>query len=71
MQITIEDAEGRLRNRLRERLESAGALRCPDHDQPIEAVIIHGRENGWFDSNFVTCCETLERKASAILKRRC
>jgi hypothetical protein len=33
-------------------------------------VIIHGRENGWFDSRWTTCCEGLERQAAGILKER-
>jgi hypothetical protein len=72
MQITIED-RGRptLRERLRERLDHAAALRCAEHDQPVVAVTIHGRENGWFDTRWVTCCEALEQQAAAIVKERC
>jgi hypothetical protein len=72
MQITIED-RGRptLRERLRERLDHAAALRCAEHGQPVVAVTIHGRENGWFDTRWVTCCEALERQAAAIVKERC
>lgn len=72
MQITVED-RGRptLRERLRERLEHAAALRCPEHDQPVVAVTIHGRENGWFDARWITCCAVLEQQASAIVKERC
>lgn len=72
MTITIQD-RGRptLGERLRERLDRASALHCTEHDQPITAVTIHGRENGWFDSNWITCCETLERQAVAIVKERC
>jgi hypothetical protein len=72
MKITIED-RGRptLRERLRERLDRAARLRCPEHDQPVVAVAIHGRENGWFDSTWTTCCEALEQQAAAIVKARC
>lgn len=72
MTITIQD-RGRptLGERLRERLDQAATLRCNEHDQPITSVTIHGRENGWFDSNWITCCETLERQAVAIVKERC
>ena len=72
MHITVED-RGRptLRERLRERLDHAAALRCAEHGQPVVAVTIHGRENGWFDARWVTCCDTLERQAAAIVKERC
>lgn len=65
-----ERAEG-LRERLRERLERAAQLRCVEHDQPVVAVTIHGRENGWFDSVWTTCCTALESRADAIVKERC
>ena len=71
MKITIEDRDERLRKRLTERLERAAALRCAEHNQAVIAVTIHGRENGWFDSMWVTCCEALERQAAAIVKERC
>ncbi len=71
MKITIEDRSQTLRHRLHDRLESAGRLRCDEHGQPVVAVTIHYRENGWFDSQWVTCCETLERQAVAIVKERC
>lgn len=71
MKITIEDRGEVLHQRLRERLARAGRLRCADHDLPVAAVIIHGRENGWFDSTWSTCCEGLERQAAAIVKTRC
>ncbi|HEY0156821.1 MAG TPA: hypothetical protein VGF28_05955 [Thermoanaerobaculia bacterium] len=72
MQITIED-RGRdtLRQRLRDRLDEAAALRCTEHDQTVVAVTIHGRENGWFDTRWVTCCDALEQRAAAIVKERC
>ena len=72
LNITIED-RGRptLGERLRERLDHAAALRCAEHHQPVVAVTIHGRENGWFDTRWVTCCDTLERQAAAIVKERC
>jgi hypothetical protein len=72
MKITVVD-RGRttLQDRLRDRLDRASALRCLDHGQPVIAVSIHARENGWFDSTWVTCCETLEQQAAAIVKERC
>jgi hypothetical protein len=72
MQITIVD-RGRttLRDRLTDRLEHASRLRCDEHGQPVVSVSIHARENGWFDSQWTTCCESLERQAVAIVKDRC
>ena len=60
-----------LRQILQERLDRAAALRCPEHNQPVVAVTIHGRENGWFDSQWTTCCEGLQRQAASIVKERC
>ncbi len=71
MKITIEDRGLALADRLRQRLERAARLRCDEHDQPIVAVTIRGRENGWFDSTWVACCEHLTRQANAIVKDRC
>jgi hypothetical protein len=71
MQITVVDRGLRLRDALRERLDRAAELLCNEHGQPVVAVTIHGRENGWFDSSFVTCCESLERRAVAIVRERC
>jgi len=71
MRIIIEDRAQAVRERLRERLEHAALLRCVEHGQPVEAVTIYGRENGWFDSRWTTCCESLERQAAAIVKQRC
>lgn len=72
MDITIRDrGHVSLRERLRERLDLAASLRCGEHDQPVVAVTINARENGWFDSRWTTCCEQLERQAMAILKQRC
>jgi len=71
MKVTINGSPLTLRERLQGRLERASLLRCARHDQPIVAVTIHGRENGWFDSRFTTCCEDLERQAMAIVKERC
>jgi hypothetical protein len=70
MKITIVDRGHALRQRLQERLERAALLRCAEHGQPIVAVTIHARENGWFDSQWTTCCEGLERQAMAIVKER-
>lgn len=71
MQITIEGLTQARRERLNERLQHAAQLRCEDHGQAIVAVTIYGRENGWFDSRFTTCCESLEQRAVAIVKERC
>ena len=71
MRITMDDRSEALRERLRERLDRAARLRCPEHGQPVVAVTIHGHENGWFDSMWTTCCEALERQAAAIVKKRC
>ena len=69
MRISVNDNS--LHERLRERLELASGLRCAEHDQPVVAVTIHVRENGWFDSRWTTCCEQLEQQAVAIVKQRC
>lgn len=73
MRVTIEDrGHGpTLRERLRERLDLAAGLRCNEHGEPVVAVTIHGRENGWFDSRWTTCCDGLEQQAVAIVKQRC
>ena len=71
MKITIQDSSHTLRQRLHDRLERAAGLRCDEHGQPVVSVTIHYRENGWFDSQWTTCCETLERQAVAIVKERC
>jgi len=68
--VTIRDRTGQLRERLHGRLEHAGRLLCAEHGQAVVAVTIHGRENGWFDCVWVTCCERLEQRAAAILKLR-
>ena len=70
MRIKIDDRGYALRHRLAERLERAGLLRCAEHGQSVVAVDISVRENGWFDSRWTTCCESLERQAMAILKDR-
>ena len=71
MRITIIDRGLRLRELLRDRLERAAALLCLEHGEPVVAVTIHARENGWFDSTWITCCESLEKQAVAIVKQRC
>ena len=71
MKITIEDRAQVLRSRLHERLERAALLRCDEHGESVAAVTIHGRENGWFDSTFITCCESLQLQAAAVVKERC
>jgi hypothetical protein len=71
MKVTIRDRALTLRERLSDRLELVEHLRCTEHDRPVEAVTIHGRENGWFESTWITCCEGLEQRATAIVKERC
>ena len=71
MKINVVDREESLLPRLRERLDRAAQLRCSEHDQPVLAVTIHSRENGWFDARWTTCCESLEQQAQAIVKTRC
>jgi len=71
MKITIDARGTRLRERLRDRLDSASRLLCPEHHVPVEAVMIHGFENGWFDAMWTTCCERLTQQAVAIVKSRC
>ncbi len=68
--VTMKDLSPGSRERLRERLDRAAKLRCPEHEQSPAGVAIHGRENGWFDARWTTCCETLERQAVAIVKER-
>jgi hypothetical protein len=72
MKINIEDrGTALLRERLRDRLDTAASLRCSDHGEQVVAVTIHSRENGWFDTQWTTCCEGLERQARAVVKERC
>lgn len=71
MIVTIEDRGTSLSDRLRDRLATAANLRCNEHGAPIVSVRIMGRENGWFDSTWVACCEGLTRQAEAIVKDRC
>ena len=71
MRIAITDRALEIRGRLRERLDQAAQLRCPKHDQSVVAVTIHARENGWFESTWITCCADLERRAATIVKDRC
>ena len=65
MIVTINDRSGQLRERLRGRLQDAEQLLCTEHGRSVEAVTIHGRENGWFDCVWITCCEQLESRAAA------
>lgn len=71
MRVTIEDRAQMLRDRLRDRLDRASRLLCAEHGESVLAVTIHGRENGWFDSHWTTCCSALEQQASGIVKARC
>ena len=68
MRVTVMDRG--LRERLRPRLEQAAQLRCARHGDPVVAVTIHARENGWFDATWTTCCVDLEKQAVAIVKDR-
>lgn len=70
MRVAVNDRGPELRERLRGRLDRVAQLRCPEHDQPVIAVTIHARENGWFDATWTTCCPDLERRATAIVKDR-
>ena len=71
MRVSVVDRGHALQERLRERLERVALLRCPEHGQGVVAVVIHARENGWFDSRWTTCCDGLEREAATLLKDRC
>ena len=71
MHITVVDRELMLRQRLSERLDRVAGILCLEHGQPVVAVTIHARENGWFDSRWTTCCQGLEQQAVAIVKERC
>ena len=71
MRVTVNDRGPALRERLRDRLSQAAELRCTKHDHAVHAVAIYGRENGWFDVTWTTCCVDLERRAAAIVKDRC
>ena len=70
MIVTLKDRAGRLRERLDGRLGNLQRLLCSEHGESVVSVTIHDRENGWFDSVWVTCCEHLEQRAAAILKHR-
>jgi hypothetical protein len=71
MKVTIKDLGLSAQEQLRERLARAASLRCNDHGQPVVELTINGRENGWFDARWTTCCEDLERQAAAIVRQRC
>jgi len=71
MKVTVRDREAFLRERLSDRLDHAARLRCAEHGEPVVAVTIHARENGWFDATWITCCEKLQQQAVAIVKERC
>lgn len=71
MNVSIKDRGMSLGERLRDRLQQAEGLRCDEHGAQVVSVTINGRENGWFDSRWTTCCEGLEQRAAAILKDRC
>ncbi len=70
MRVAVNDRGSDLQERLRSRLEQVAQLRCREHDQPVIAVTVHARENGWFESTWTTCCPDLERRATAIVKDR-
>ena len=71
MAVTVEGQGHSLRERLRARLDDAAKLKCDEHGESVVAVHIYGRENGWFDTRWTTCCEKLEREAGKIVKERC
>ena len=71
MKVVVADLHSGLRERLRGRLDQAAELRCAEHGQAVVSVTIYGRENGWFDARWTTCCEALEKQAVAIVKDRC
>ena len=71
MRVAVNARGPVLRERLRDRLDQAALLRCSEHGEPVVAVTIHDRENGWFDSMWETCCCALERQATSIVKDRC
>lgn len=70
MNVTMKDLSPAYRERLKDRLAQAAQLECAEHEQKPTAVDIHGRENGWFDARWTTCCEALEQKAVAIVRER-
>src|SRR5690242_5504690 len=71
MKVSIRTFDLTRADQLRERLDRAAQLRCQEHDQTVVAVTIFGRENGWFDSQWITCCESLEEQAVSIVRKRC
>lgn len=71
MIVTIKDRGEHLREKLQPRLQDAERLLCVEHGQPVTAVTINSRENGWFDARWTTCCDRLEKQAAEILKHRC
>ncbi len=71
MRVAINSRGPVLQELLRDRLDQAAALRCSEHGEPVVAVTIHARENGWFDSTWTTCCAALEQQATRIVKDRC
>lgn len=71
MHVSVIDRGPELRERLRDRLNRAAQLRCPEHGQAPTAVTIHARENGWFDATWTTCCSDLKQQAASIVKDRC
>jgi len=71
MKVAVNDRGPGLRELLRDRLDQAAQLRCTEHGEPVVAVTIHGRENGWFDTIWTTCCSALDRPAPSLVKGRC
>jgi hypothetical protein len=71
MKVTVDDRGHTLRGRLAERLRLASELRCVEHGTAVDAVRIMGRENGWFDALWTTCCERLTDDAHALVRDRC
>lgn len=71
MRVAVNSRGPVLQELLRDRLDQAAQLRCSEHGEPVVAVTIHARENGWFDSTWTTCCAALEQQATRIVKDRC
>jgi len=72
LRVTIEDrGRSRIADQLKDRLDRVAGLRCEQHGLPVVSVTIHARENGWFESQWIACCDRLTEEAAAIVKERC
>ena len=70
MLVTFRARGPELQEKLRDRLAIVERLRCEVHGGQILAVSITAFENGWFDTNWMGCCEALTNKAATIVGRR-